>query len=659
MDPVTDQANLLGKAWSELASGNASEAARLGRNALAALPDDVQALHLLGLSCWALGDLSAAVDMLARGAALDGSHARLHCDLGVLRCLQENWRAAFEAFSQCLLLQPGDHTALHGQAKCLVRLGRYTDAEKASRKWLLAAPDSPGPLRMLAQCLALQLRLDEAQTAAERSLALDPQSDTALMLLAAVCQKQGRFELSRAYMLRAAALRPDSANVMGRLAIACWDAGDLDSALQARERALALHVSDRSVRTNLDWLALHDPAQTAEGLLEVHRLSALSWTGDPAPVQPHTNPRNPGKRLRVGYLSGEFVSAATYCFVSHWLARHDPAEVETFYYLSRALVDDYTGRYRQYADHWRDVWALSDDELARLVREDQVDILVDLSGHFENNRLGVFGRRPAPVQVTYPNYPSTTGLSSIDYLLTDVWTSPPGCEAEYAERLWRLPSGYIAFQTYDGHLPSPLPSLSRGEITFGLFQRPGKLHAAVWDIVAGVLSQLPGSRLLIHFSSGELDEEGNAQRSRLLAPLEARGISPGRVLFRGARQLPEHLSVVAEADIALDTFPYNGQTTTCDCFWMGVPVVSLRGRSHASRVTPGLLQRLDLGDLVAETPAGYVRVAVDLANNKDRLAHLRANLRASMSACSLTGGTRLAREIEAAYRQMWLSWCAG
>ncbi len=221
-----------------------------------------------------------------------------------------------------------------------------------------------------------------------------------------------------------------------------------------------------------------------------------------------------------------------------------------------------------------------------------------------------------------------------------------------------MPSGYLVFEAPCGTPPvSPLPAMSNGHITFGLFQRPGKLHAAVWDAIAGVLAGVPDSRLLVHFASAELDEEGTAQRARLSGHLESRGISPARLKCRGGRNAADHMAVVAEADIALDTFPYNGQTTTCDCLWMGVPVVSLRGKSHVARVTPALLDRMGLGNLAAPTIEDYVQTAIGLAGDLETLNSLRKGLRESMHIHSLTDGARLAREIEFAYRAMWRNWC--
>jgi protein O-GlcNAc transferase len=450
---------------------------------------------------------------------------------------------------------------------------------------------------------------------------------------------------------------PESFAGRARLALAYWNCGDLDRAVQAREQALTLEPTDRNLQSNLTWLALHDPKQSAESLRDIHRSTALSWAPRPVSGPVHSNTRDPERRLRVGYLSGEFVFNPAFTFLGSWLQFQNRASIESFYYMSRQCSDSYTSSYQRMADHWRDVAHLGDEALAARIREDQIDILVDLSGNFDDHRLSVFFARPAPVQAAFPHYPSTTGVDEIDYLFTDRWTTPEGCESEYIERLYRLPSGYVVYRPPTG-LPDVdhLPAYANGFVTFGMFQRPGKYHAETWDAVGAILMQVPGSRLLVHFQSSDLDMEGSAQRERLMAPLRSRGVDPGRIFFRGSRPVEQHLRVVAEADIALDSFPYNGQTTTCDCLWMGVPVVNLRGSSHVSRVGQALLERAGLGHLATRSLDEYVCSAVSLAGDLESLASLRAGLRSRVSG-SLGDGARLAAEIEEGYRWMWKKWC--
>jgi predicted O-linked N-acetylglucosamine transferase (SPINDLY family) len=538
-------------------------------------------------------------------------------------------------------------------------MSRYTEARRLFEKCVRLAPERLYFQRSLGQCLAEEGYLEEAQRIVEGCLSRDPRSDKSLLLLAGIRHRQ--LHLDEALELTEAAVRvnPESFASRARLALAYWNCGNLDRAVQAREEALALQPNDRNLHSNLTWLALHDPKQTAKTLLDIHRSTALTWAGlwNSRPL--HLNSMDPERRLRVGYLSGEFVYNPAFCFLGCWLKHQNRARLESFYYMSRACSDSYTDCFRQMADHWRDVAHLDDRALAARIREDRVDILVDLSGNFDDHRLSVFFERPAPVQVAFPHYPSTTGVDEIDYILTDVWTTPAGTENEYAETVFRLPSGYIVYQlATDPPDVDPLPAHANGFVTFGMFQRPGKYHAEMWDAVASILRQIPGSRLLLHFQSLDLDVDGSAQRERLTEPLRSRGVDAGRILFKGSRRLEQHLRVVAEADIALDSFPYNGQTTTCDCLWMGVPVANLRGSSHVSRVGQALLERAGLGYLATDSVNQYVSLAVRLAGDRESLAALRAGLRSQV--CDALGnGARLAAEIEEGYRWMWKQWCDG
>ncbi|MGC4051095.1 MAG: tetratricopeptide repeat protein [Paludibaculum sp.] len=648
----------LRQAWLELSTGAWASAHRLCDGVLAEAPNHPEALHVKALGLWGEGDLGGAIQSLSLSARVEpNAHNRLS-DLGVLHVQNQSWQDALECFGLCQELQPDEPTVLQGQAESLSRLGRFQEATLAARQWLRVAPADHAASRLLAYCLASEGRLDEAFSTAEQNLKECPDSESTLTLLDAICQKRRRFEPALTYAQTAARLHPDSAAAAARLAAACWNVGDSEGAQAARSRALSLGVTDPELGASLDWLALHDPHQTAESLLECHRASVRTWCGPDSASLPHRNTPDPARRIRVGYLSGEFVSNAAYWFLLPWLRCHDPAQVETFYYMAHPQRDRATAQYREIAHNWRDVSSLKTDALARQIQSDSIDILVDLSGHFGTNRLSVFNRRPAPVQFSYPNYPGTTGLSAIDYILTDIWTTPPGSEGEYVETPYRLPSGYFVYHAPgegSGSLPPPVQI--NGFITFGLFQRPGKLHPAVWNTVAATLHQVPESRLLIHFASAELDDPNSQQVARLLAELSLRGVAANRVRFRGTRAMEAHLATVAEADIALDSFPYTGQTTTCGCLWMGVPVVTLRGHFHAARVTPAILDRMGLGQLAASSEEGYVKTAVNLASDPQTLFDLRSNLRTRMQNSCLTGGDRLAREIEGAYREAWVRWC--
>jgi protein O-GlcNAc transferase len=647
---------LVRQAQADAAAGQWDRARDLSLKVLEQDEENAGALHALALSFRAAGEVAAAIETMRRAIAAAPELSQFSSDLGVLLYSVERWEEAADAFQACLAAEPQNAVALHGYAESLASMGHYEQARSWFERCLAAAPNDAAVMRSLGRCLLLLGDLDSALATIKKSLTIDARSERGLLILAAVLRRQRRFEEALEVARETVAAFPESNRSAVRHATALWDAGDLSAALAERARSATLEAFDWNHTSQLTWMSLFDPSLDAKGVLAIHRdaFSRLSEpAGGPAVFR---NGRERDRRLRVGYLSGDLMSGPPRQFLMPWLAAHDPLQVETFYYSSRGLYDPQMGEYQKIADHWANVAGWKAVRIAELVKHDQVDILVDLSGHFQENRLDVFPHRAAPVQVTYPHYPGTTGTESIQYILTDRWATPYGHEAEYAEIPYRLPSGYIVYDARE--VPyGALPALSRGHITYGLFQRPGKLNEFVWDVIAEVLRETPNATLLVHFASDELEEYDSAQQRRFTEPLARRGIAKERLTFRGNRFGRSHLDTVAEVDIALDSFPFNGQTTTCDCLWMGVPVVSLRGRIHASRVASSILDRVGLSHLAASTPAEYVQAAVALSSDTAALASLRARLRADFVSSSLTDGTRLAREIEAAYRWMWQRWC--
>ena len=300
----------------------------------------------------------------------------------------------------------------------------------------------------------------------------------------------------------------------------------------------------------------------------------------------------------------------------------------------------------------------TDERVADKVWENKIDILVDLAGHTAGNRLRVFARKPAPVQVSYLGYPGSTGLSEMDYRLTDSLADPPGkTELLHSEKLLRLPVCNWCFnEPDDAPMVGPLPAYAAGSICFGTFNNFTKASPAIMDMWAAILNAVPSSRLIMKFRG--LGEK--SVRQQIHQCFASRGVRAERLEIRGHEPNPvSHLKAYNEVDIALDTFPYHGTTTTCEAMWMGVPVVTLAGSSHVSRVGVSLLSSVGLPEMIAQTPQQYVEIAVGLARDLPRLADLRLTLRPRMRASPLMDAPRFARDIEAAYRQMWRIWCAG
>jgi protein O-GlcNAc transferase len=404
----------------------------------------------------------------------------------------------------------------------------------------------------------------------------------------------------------------------------------------------------------------HYATSDPETLFEQH----LRWAerhGPPPESIAFANHPDPGRKLRVGYVSSDFRAGHPILnFIESVFLAHDRERFSITGYSNVLKPDAGTGWIRDLMDEWREIGEASDLDAAAIIRADKIDLLVDLAGHCSGNRLLVFARRAAPVQLTWLGYPNTTGLSAMDYRLSDDIADPPGeSERFHAEQLARLSCGFLCYRPPAVEIAvSALPAWFGGRITFGCFQYPGKVTDEVIEVWSTILSQVPRSRLLLHHCISEYSELRGADRSRITAVFAAHGIAPGRLQFVGiAPLMRQHLEWYGQVDIALDTFPYNGTTTTCESLWMGLPVVTQAGRTHAGRVGASILTRVGLAHLVAQDRGSYIALAVRLAADLDGLARLRASLRRLLKKSPLMDAPRFTRGLEDEYRAMWRRWC--
>ena len=394
----------------------------------------------------------------------------------------------------------------------------------------------------------------------------------------------------------------------------------------------------------------------ARRLLEAHREYGEIAARDVAARESFEpgNAPDPERRLRIGYVSGNLYRHSVGYFIEPVIAHHDRTRYESYCYHTQAWSDDTTERIARAAHAWRQVAGDDDDTLARRIRDDRIDVLVDLSGHTRANRLRVFARRAAPVQMTWLGYPDTTGVAAVDYRITDAIADPsPAGDALHTERLLRLPTPFLTYQPpADG--PAVAPRDAGNEVVFACFNLLIKVNERSIGVWARILEGVPGSRIVL--KSAMLGNEEAARRVR--DAFAARGIDPRRVeLKTWAPDRAAHLAAYNDVDIALDSFPYNGTTTTCEALWMGVPVVTLTGEMHMSRVGAVLLGAAGLADLVASDEDAYVRTAVGLARDANRRRDLRAGLRDRLATSRLLDHAGFTRNFEEALRQAWREWC--
>jgi protein O-GlcNAc transferase len=580
-------------------------------------------LHLAALIDATQGRHPAAVERLQRAIAAEPLQALWHCDLGSALLATQQPAAANSAFEAALSLNPQLARAWRGAAFALAALGRSEDA------W--------GALR--------------------HSLKLDPTSASAHRFAAAVHRTAEAFDLARRH--EAEALRANPADWAGRarLALDCWLAEDLSGALLHASAVVSAGAATSAFHGVFLYLLLFHPAQNGASLRAAHEDWASRWLPDPPPFVPAAL-ADPGRRLRIGYLSAEFFGGPPVFFLAPLLAGHNREQFEIFLYHASPRQDEHTEWFRSQACHWCECHALSDEALLHRIRRDQIDILLDPSGYSADHRLTVFAQRAAPLQIAYPSYPCTRGIAAFDFILTDQWATPPGTESQYTEKPVRLPSGYLSYVPPPDAPPvTPLPALRNNFPTFGMFQRRTKLNPPMFDALAQILRQHPGAHLLIQHGDPTLDNPASPSRHNLVREFLLRGIPESRIRYFGARPRAGVMALMAETDVILDTFPFAGQTTTCESLWMGVPVVSLAGDTHPSRVGASLLASAGLTSCVAHSPEEYVAIALRLASDLPYLACLRQELRERLVASGFVASGRLASETEAALRRIWSQWC--
>jgi predicted O-linked N-acetylglucosamine transferase (SPINDLY family) len=563
--------------------------------------------------------------------------------------------AAEQIYRQILQIEPNHADAWQFLGVIATQAGQYARAIECIGRAIVINPHSAPYHHNLGYALQEQGRLDEAAACYRRALELNPDSPESYNNLGNVLTFRGQATEAIACYQRALQLRPDFAQAHSNLGTAWKDLGELDQAVTCFRRALELNPHDAEAHSNLLYTLIFCPGGDPRDLDEEHG----RWNRQHAEplrrlARPHDNDRTADRRLRIGYLSPDFRWHPVGRFLLPLLESHDRKCFEIFCYQSWRHSDWITAGCRARADVWREVFGQDDERIAQTVRQDRIDILVDLTMHMAKNHLLVFAQKPAPVQVTYLAYCGTTGLGAMDYRLTDPYLDPPGeDERLYCEQSVRLPETYWCYRPEQEVPPvSSLPALEAGHVTFGCFNNFCKVSEAALAAWSRVCKTLPEARLLLHSPAG-------SHRDRVRDFLARQGVAPERLEFVGYSPPTEYFRIYARIDVAWDPFPYGGGTTTCDALWMGVPVVSLAGTTAVGRGGLSILSNVGLPELVARDVGQYQRIAVELARDLPRLGELRRTLRARMRNSPLMDGPRFARHVEAAYRRMWQRWCAG
>ncbi len=630
------------------------EACTLFERAVRVAPNNVVFLSNLGGVYLRLGRLDEAVGVLFMAIGLKPDLVEAVFTLAFAFEGRGELAAAAECYQRALDLAPNLSEVAERLASVRARQTALGAATPPAR-----GPDSDDSPAELFTALGTKLRGDGAVEHAiawyRAALKLDPQSAYAHTALGAIHAKAGRLDEAIIEYRRALEIDENFHTARGYLNTALEDAGRHDETEAVFRDAIALCPDDPLPQSVLLFNMMYWPNVSARDILA----EARAWNARfarPLTVQapPHHNDRSPERRLRVGYVSPDFREHAMSRFTIPLLRNHDHRQVEVFCYSSGPVQPcPETDHIRASADVWREVADLDDAALSEVIRRDQIDILVDLTMHLLGRRVLAFARRPAPIQMCWLAYPGTTGLDAMDYRLSDPYLDPPDADTTvYTEETIRLPETFWCYDPLtDVPDVSPLPALANGRITFGSLNHFRKLNPGVLGLWAKVLNAVPNSRLVIVAPDG-----GPPDRVRSF--FEGAGVKPDRIEFVGRCARLDYLARYREIDIGLDTFPYNGHTTSLDALWMGVPTVTLIGDTVVGRGGLCLSMNIGLPELIAKTHDEYLEIARALASDLEHLSGLRQTLRGRLQRSPLMDGPRFARNFESVYRDVWRRYCA-
>jgi len=637
-------------------SGKLSEATRIGQQIIEADNTCAEAWYILGAIANHEGRYSDAISLLLEAVQRGAPSPAYHNSLGEAYSATGNIAGAIDCFQRALELNGRFPQALYNLAMTLHWLKtRPAEAVQLLRQAIAARPDYFDAAHGLAWILYEQGQLDQAIEAFRRAVEIRPRSALAWFNLANTLRDAHQLTDSLDAYRSSLTHNPHNAPVFINLGAVLFSMGRIDEARSAFDRSHVLSPQEPRLHSQLLAAAHVVPSVTLTAIAQAHDEYEHRHA---APLRAtwrlHSVTRDPERRLRIGFLSPMlWNNPAGHLLlpVLESLTQHD---CETYAYSHGLVHDEITLRMEAAVSQWHDVADESDDALADRIRSDGIDILFDIAGHLARNRLLVFARKPAPLQVTWLAYEGTTGLAAMDFIVADPYIIPADAERHYRERILRLPKNYVCYTPWDDTPDvGPLPAQDNGYVTFGSFSGPHKINSEVIATWAVILRELPNSKLFIKQTGFDLPDV----YQRYVAMFAAQGVPRTRLEFEGTSPLPEALQCYNRVDIALDTFPFSGSLTTCDALWMGVPVITLPTETFAGRHSLSHLSNVGYPEFIARDRSDYTRRAAHLANDLERLSFIREGLRKQIADSPLCDAAQLTSNLFLLLRQAWRDWC--
>ncbi len=636
-------------------AGRLDECQRLAQELVRDCPDSGKAWQLLGMSRFARGDLRQALVHLRRAAAIEGGDRSIWDNLGIVLHKSGDHAGARAAFTTALALAPAAAGIWSNAAGNELDAGNAAEAQRLAARAVALAPQLATGWLQLGNALSRLQRSVEAEAALREALRIQPRHPEALISLGTTLAAQNRLREACAAAEAALRIDPGLSRAHVNLGSIHDRLGDTRTARDHYRKARELDPADLGSWSSELYCLSHDASLDAQQVFDAHKAfgeqAEARFGTQPAP---HANDRDPARRLRVGVVSGDFRDHPVARFLEPVWRERDRAQLQLLAYDTNPAADAMAQRLRALADAWADVSTLSDEALAARIRADGIDILIDHSGHTAGNRLGVFARKAAPVQVMWVGYPGTSGLRTMDYRLVDPVLAPPGrFDHLFIERLAYLPVMLVFGKPERLPALTPPPLARNGYITYGSFNRMNKLGDAVIALWAEILRRTPGSRLVL----GAVTDDAVAEALR--GRFAARGIAHGRIAFLPRLDMAGYLAAHERIDLLLDAFPWASSTTAQFGLWMGVPTLTLAGDSLVARLGTAAMSAAGLDRFVAGSAPQYVEIAVRTAAQPDELQRLRYSLRNRLEEDRHRVPAQVARALEVRLRQMWQRWCAG
>jgi protein O-GlcNAc transferase len=617
--PIDSIKILFAKAQSCRVNGDRDGAISFLRDIIAIEPTNADALNNLGLLLFESGAIDQAIDYYTKAIGSNPFSAEAHCNYATALHAKGRMAQAERNFARAIELKKGLVEAYLGLSGIKETAGDFESAKN-----LL--------------CDALRIRPDNA---------------IAYFRLGTIMREWDQLDHAIACFRNTIRLNPDHILALNNLGETLQAAGEIEESEKCFRKVIALDPDNNVAHSNLFISMNYNPAYSPREIFNAHCRWGERVVCRTGSDRIFANVNDPERKIRLGYCSSDFCNHPAASFLDPVLKNHDHERFEIICYSQGIIRDSATESFKRLADGWREIRVLTDDAAAQLIRTDAIDILIDCTGHMGDNRLPLFARKSAPVQVSWIGYPNSTGLPTIDFRFADKTTDPPDEEHLYSEKLVYLENGFCCFEPpQNAPAVTSLPAARTGAITFGSLHNVARLNNEVISLWSMTLKQIPRSNLFIFRTT--LNDE---IISRITQAFAAQGIDAARVTF--AKKLPPggHLAVYDQIDIALDTFPWSGHTTACQALWMGVPVITLKGNRHAGRMVASVLTQVGLADTIAETPDAFISIAKSLSSDLSRLGNLRAALRERMQASRLCDGSAFANIVEREYRVMWRRWC--